>query len=601
MKRNTLLFILALIAGSAFAQNGRIYDECDNTSKVTWIGNIGTIWGDNSTWSLRQGDVYRYALTNKNDWGYMVYQVPGETLVTSFMVDVYTPNGLHPTFALKEGYNEVKFWADQLTIIPLGGSVYRYILPKDLIEPKYNQACVYLDSGSDIEIMRVIAEYGTGYVEPDVNKNADYSRLENLMSKAVNGKDLTIAVIGGSMTAGANSEPFNPNFPNCYGNRLKAHFEETYGINVKFINAGIGSTNSFFGDIRAEEHILKYDPDLVVFEYAANDDASDELLMCYEGLIRKLLKSKESPALLTSMFCTQAGIGFGYRQIPMAQHYQIPISNYEDKVKNEIIAGSKSWSDYYAISTNPNGDGIHPNTDAHQKIADLLWEICKSVTPNSAAVINTILPSPLISSDMENVSYVNEVTADIQKIGVWEDGGKIWDFKTGKGWRSNKAGSELIFNFAGNVASVCYWKRPVNEGFGRAEVWVDNNSPVIIDGSNGEHIWQLIIRGLDDGNHKLHIKTLDDKPFEIICTAFPISNTTTNIELPVKKNKNKAYGINGAIVIEEAEIGSSYLVTDISGKIMASGIINDLRTSIPLTVAPYIVTINDYSNKVIVR
>lgn len=508
---------------SMMAIKGRIYDECTDFSKVTWIGNIKILGANYTEWNSRQGDVYRFALEDQSSWCYAVYETPAD--VSKMIVDFYSPNGSRPTLAVKTatGYETkyVQGWANGMpTETSLGGNVYRYLLPKDLIPDGNIQGCLYLDANSDVEIMRVIVEYGGDYESADVNEGADYSRMEALMAKMATGKDITIAVIGGSMTAGANSEPFDPNFPNCYGNRIKHYLETKYGINVTFINAGIGSTNSFFGCIRAEEHILKYNPDLVLMEYAVNDTGDQESLNSYEGLMRKIYKAPGHPALFAVMMCTQAGIGCGNVQVPVAQYYKIPVVDYNSIIKEEIISATKSWADYYAISTNLNGDGVHPNTAGHQKVADIFEGICATLVPDAGKVISVDLPNPKYTSDLEDAFYVSEVTAQVEKIGTWVDGGSIWNFKTGKGWRSNVAGSELVFDFMGTKAAVTYWKRPSREGFGKAQVWVDNGSPIEIDGSNGEHIWQQILTATDNGTHKLHIKLLENKPFEVICVAF---------------------------------------------------------------------------------
>ena len=137
------------------------------------------------------------------------------------------------------------------------------------------------------------------------------------------------------MTAGANAEPMDTN---CYGARLKAWFESQFGINVNLINIGIGSTNSFFGCIRAEEKLLRFNPDLIIIEYACNDQLDDIYLDFYESLIRKCWKNPGEPVVLSLMLCTQAGISKIERQYPIAQHCQIPIISYNDAIKDEIIA-----------------------------------------------------------------------------------------------------------------------------------------------------------------------------------------------------------------------------------------------------------------------
>ncbi|MEF9924643.1 MAG: SGNH/GDSL hydrolase family protein, partial [Muribaculaceae bacterium] len=506
----TKLLLIALILSGLMqtisAQNGRVYDECNAGIKPTWAGNTKIVWGENSVWAYRNGDVYRYALDNTGTWAYMVYEVPAGAAVSKMIVDFYSPTGAKPTLAVKDiAGKEIKYvqgWDNGMpTEIQMGKNLYRYMLPKEIIPDAQFQGCVYLDANTDVEIMRVVTEYGTGYVKPDYNLNADFSRLEKFLAKAMAKEDLTIAVIGGSITAGANSEPM-ANFPNCYGARIKQYLETKYGITVNLINAGIGSTNSFFGDIRAEEHFLKFNPDLVVMEYSVNDSPDQQSLICYEGLMRKILKAPGHPALLVAMMCTQASIGQGTTQIPIAQHYNVPVINYSDIVKDEIILGQKTWSDYYAITTNPGGDGVHPNTAGHQKVADMFAEICEVLTPNISADIKTTLPVAMYSDMMENAFFVNEEDVIPIKIGTWIDGGTIWDFKTGKGWRSSEANSELIFDFIGDVAAVTYWKRPVEEGFGKAQVWVDDAQSIEIDGSDGNSITQCILSGLGNGSHK---------------------------------------------------------------------------------------------------
>lgn len=527
--RTKLLLASMLLSGfvqSVSAQNGRVYDECNAGVAPTWFGNTKIV-SENSTWSSRNGDVYRYALDNVGSWAYMVYEVPAGAAVSKMIVDFYSPTGAKPTLAVKDtAGKETKYvqgWDNGMpTETQMGENLYRYVLPKDIIPDAQFQGCVYLDANTDVEIMRVVTEYGTGYVKPDDNLNADFSRLEKFLGKLEAKEDVTIAVLGGSMTAGANSEPFNPNFPNCYGARLKYYFETKYGIKVNFINAGIGSTNSFFGAIRAEEHLLKQNPDLVVIEYACNDQREEPYLGFYESLIRKVLKAPGKPAVMATMLCTQAGITLSDIHIPIAQYYKLPIVNYNEEIKNEVINGAKTWADYYAISTNPNGDGVHPNTLAHQNIADIITNICETRVPNINASITNEMSPIKYNNSLEDAFILLEKDITPQKIGTWSDGDNnkwLMINPGGKGWRSNKINSELIFDFTGDVAAICYWRRPANENHGKAEIWVDNNEKITLD-SNGDHLDQLVLRNLGTGNHKLHIKVLENKYFEISSVAF---------------------------------------------------------------------------------
>jgi lysophospholipase L1-like esterase len=515
-----LFYICLCIAGTVTAAStgGRIYDECETPGKATWIHNIKVI-ADKDAWVSRQGDIYRYALDDASDFGWLVYQAPEGARIKSIKAVYYSAQGLAPTLVVKtQGGSETKY--SQVTgnapkSISMGGGVNALVLDSSIPDDA-NQAGFYLDARSDVEILRMVVEYGTGYEQPDYNAGADFGRLQRFLAKAVAGRDLTIGVIGGSITAGANAEPMAAN---CYGARIKQFLESKFRGKVTLINAGIGSTNSFFGVIRADDQLLKYHPDLVLIDYAVNNGTEAIFQQTYEGLIRKILKSPGAPALLAVMFCTQAGITKQEDQIPIAQYYRVPVVPYADTVKNNIIDGGKNWLDYYATLTLDGGDGVHPNTAGHQLAADLVAAMYNKIQPNREAAVAAVLPASQYSPAYDNAYYLSKNDISPERTGTWVDGGAIWDFHTGKGWRSVKKNSELVFSITGELAAMTYWKRPAGEGYGRAQVWVDNGQPVEIDGSNGEALDQIAFTGLGGGSHKLHIKTLDDKPFEIVAIA----------------------------------------------------------------------------------
>lgn len=517
---NVKLLFLLLFYNTLTASAGRIYDEFENIWQIKWIGNYKIVSGETEDWAKRDGDVYRLAIDNSTSYSYAVYELEPTQRIHQIIVDFYAPSSYNPTLAVKnaEGYETkyVQGWdTGYPEIITKGNNTYRFVLKDDLIPEDARQAVIYLDANSDTELMRCIIDYDDGYQPIDINAETNYYRVNQLINKAKQGKDITIGVIGGSITAGANAEPMASN---CYVARIKAWFEEKYNINVNLINIGIGSTNSYFGCIRAEEKLLRYNPDMIVVEYAVNDQEDDDYLSFYEGLIRKCLKAPGEPAVVALTMCTQAGITRSDQQIAIARHYNIPVCSYNDVIKNEIIDGYKTWLDYYKSSSLIGGDGVHPNNAGHQKAADIITEqLVKG--ENTESIRISSLPTPKYNNYFEDACYLSNTDIVPIKIGEWTDGGTIWDFGTGKGWRSEKAGSELQFKINGDVAAVTFWKRPLNENFGTAQIWVDNNAPVTIDGSNGEYIDQHVLYNLGAGEHTLHIKLLENKKFEIVCIA----------------------------------------------------------------------------------
>lgn len=217
---------------------GRIYDEFEDTYKITWIGNSKLISGTTDDWAQRAGDIYRLKIDDPSNYSFLVYELPENEIAHEVIVDYYSPTGLRPTLAVKNSAGEetkyVEGWDNGYPeITDKGHGLYRCTLKDNLIPEDATQVVIYLDAQSDIELLRNIVYYGDGYQAKNYNEKTNYYRVQKLLEKAESGNDITIGVIGGSMTAGANAEPMETN---CYGARLKAWFESTLGIDAKHSN-----------------------------------------------------------------------------------------------------------------------------------------------------------------------------------------------------------------------------------------------------------------------------------------------------------------------------------------------------------------------------
>ena len=81
-------------------------------------------------------------------------------------------------------------------------------------------------------------------------------------------KELNIACIGGSVTEGYGStDKKEKSWPVLLGRWM----EQTYGIRVNLVNAGIGGTSSSLGNYRFDAEIAPAKPDLFFIEFAVND------------------------------------------------------------------------------------------------------------------------------------------------------------------------------------------------------------------------------------------------------------------------------------------------------------------------------------------
>lgn len=133
-------------------------------------------------------------------------------------------------------------------------------------------------------------------------------RLKAAMNKAIKGEEVTIAYIGGSITQGAGAKPIHTE---CYAYQSYLRFKDLFGTNggenIHFVKAGVGGTPSELGVIRYERDILRdgsVTPDIVVVEFAVNDEGDETKGNCFESLCLKILSADHQPAviLLFSVF-----------------------------------------------------------------------------------------------------------------------------------------------------------------------------------------------------------------------------------------------------------------------------------------------------------
>lgn len=119
-------------------------------------------------------------------------------------------------------------------------------------------------------------------------------RLNRFLEKAEQGGNLTVGVLGGSITQGA----VCPDSAKCYHGVLLQYLRANFPKSrFTLVNAGIGATGSNYGAFWAQRDLLSKKPDLVVLEYAVNDQDGLQSALTYEGIVRQVLTTPESPRL----------------------------------------------------------------------------------------------------------------------------------------------------------------------------------------------------------------------------------------------------------------------------------------------------------------
>ncbi|MGN0667239.1 MAG: GDSL-type esterase/lipase family protein [Huintestinicola sp.] len=195
------------------------------------------------------------------------------------------------------------------------------------------------------------------------------SRLAAAMKKAESGENITVGVIGGSITQGTAASSSEL----CYAGLFNNYWVEKFPqAQVDFINAGIGGTNSYLGVSRVDRMLLDAKPDVVIVEFSVNDTDKVMNKYSYDSLVRKILNCESNPAVImlittqdngTSLQDTHKEIGFAY---------DLPILSYHDLVYPEVAAGTLDWKDI-------SPDNIHPNDKGHEIIGQIITRYLDSV------------------------------------------------------------------------------------------------------------------------------------------------------------------------------------------------------------------------------
>ncbi len=270
----------------------------------------------------------------------------------------------------------------------------------------------------------------------------DQDRLKAVLGKAQRGESITVAAIGGSITAGglATKDP-----ENRYINRIAAWFIKTFPKSkVSFTNAGIGGTNSYYGALRLREDVLTQHPDLVVVEYAVNNMADRSFAESYEGLLRQLLLAGENIAVIELFFMHKDGENAQTWQEMLGRHYQLPMISFRDAWWPELSSGRTAWTDLYA-------DEVHPKDAGHIRASELLIDLLEKVNASPAKEQpRAELPPPLISDGYAHASlarYQNLAPAANKGWGRSADG---------KSWEGTTAGASIEFEFTGQMLFVAF-------------------------------------------------------------------------------------------------------------------------------------------------
>lgn len=249
-------------------------------------------------------------------------------------------------------------------------------------------------------------------IERSLVNVGNLERIGKVFDKMANGEKVKFAYIGGSITQGAGSSPINTE---CYTRKNFEYIKKNYGEKAELIytKAGVGGTPSELGVIRYENDVLEDDilPDVVVIEFAVNDDGDETKGRSYESLVRKVLNAPNKPAVILIFAVFASDFNLEERLRPIGFHYDIPMVSvkeavteqfYKNKDTGRVIAKAQYFYDKY-----------HPTNLGHTVMADCLnyfYEVASGKAGEKTQ--EYFVPGIFHNGDFEDVKPVDRRNAE---------------------------------------------------------------------------------------------------------------------------------------------------------------------------------------------
>lgn len=380
-------------------------------------------------------------------------------------------------------------------------------------------------------------------VEKSVVQTGNNARLKRAIDRARRGEDVTVAFIGGSITQGAGAIPINNE---CYAYKTFCGFCELTGRgledNVHYVKAGVGGTPSELGMIRYETDVLndgKVIPDVVVVEFAVNDEGDETKGECYDSLVRKILSAENRPAVILLFAVFADDFNLQERLSPVGRAYDLPMVSTRDAVLEQFY--QKPGQGRVVSKNQFFYDSYHPTNTGHRIMADGIIRLLRAVDIQDADkdTLDLARVQPPLGGAFEKVRLLDRrhplegvvidcggfshVDGDTQAVERNMDLTGTHEFADNWMYRGGSAGtgSPFVMDIVCESLLLVY-KDSADNQVGCAQVWVDGEKVLYAD----PHIngWnhcnaQICFRERERKNYHVEVRMTpgqEDKDFTIL-------------------------------------------------------------------------------------
>lgn len=327
-------------------------------------------------------------------------------------------------------------------------------------------------------------------LERSLISKGDSARLFSVFAKARRGEPICIAAIGGSITAGGSH---TKDADRRYVSQISKWFEETFPQSkIRFVNAGIGATDSNYGALRLKDDVLDNKPDLVVVEYAVNNkDNEPRHRESYEGLLRQLLSSSKDLAVIELFFMHKDGGSTQATQVELGKHYGLPMISFRDAIFPEFKSGQLKWENFY-------DDVVHPSNEGHDVASVLLKNF----------LITSLAKLPANDKRLPKVSKVpSPLITDIYQRCAFSRGEKLkpisaegWSNSQIKFWECTPQGGTFEYEIPGEILHLGL--ATPNAAKNNIDISIDGAPSILVSSSS---FYRTMPNGTTNGLHKVKL------------------------------------------------------------------------------------------------
>lgn len=195
--------------------------------------------------------------------------------------------------------------------------------------------------------------------------------LPALAAKLVPGAEVTVAYLGGSITAGAGASSEAA----CWRRAVHTWLEQTYPqVRFVHVDAAKGGTGSDLGVCRLGLEVLANAPDLVFVEFSVNDGGAsrENAIRTMEGIVRQIRRHDPATEVIVLHTLHQGAIAeYQAGKVPpvvdgfeaVADHYGLPSINVADTIARKLADGELAWDAFSKDSCHPTDAGYAVYTE----------------------------------------------------------------------------------------------------------------------------------------------------------------------------------------------------------------------------------------------